>query len=192
MKDIILIGGGGHCKSCIDVIETEGKFKIQGILDRAEDINKDVLGYPIIGTDEMLPIISKSIKYFLITIGFIKNASKRVIMYNFLNTFKVNLPTIIAPNAYVSRHSNIGIGTIIMHNAMINADSQIGVNCIINSKALIEHDARIGDHCHVSTGSIINGGVILGDRSFFGSGAIAKQYISIQPDSFIKANSIVK
>ena len=23
-KEIILIGGGGHCKSCIDVIEQEG------------------------------------------------------------------------------------------------------------------------------------------------------------------------
>ena len=31
--DIILIGGGGHCVSVIDVIENENKFKIKGILD---------------------------------------------------------------------------------------------------------------------------------------------------------------
>ena len=28
MKEtIILIGGGGHCKSCIDVVEQEGRFQ---------------------------------------------------------------------------------------------------------------------------------------------------------------------
>ena len=32
MKEIILIGGGGHCKSVIDVIECDGSFKIAGIL----------------------------------------------------------------------------------------------------------------------------------------------------------------
>ena len=33
---LILLGAGGHCKSCIDVIETEGKFTIAGILDVAD------------------------------------------------------------------------------------------------------------------------------------------------------------
>ena len=37
MKEIILIGGGGHCKSVIDVIELEGQFLIGGIVDRPED-----------------------------------------------------------------------------------------------------------------------------------------------------------
>lgn len=32
-EQIILIGGGGHCKSCIDVIEQEGKYQIAGIVD---------------------------------------------------------------------------------------------------------------------------------------------------------------
>ncbi len=30
------MGGGGHCKSCIDVIEQEGKYKIAGIVDAKE------------------------------------------------------------------------------------------------------------------------------------------------------------
>jgi len=33
---ILLIGGGGHCKSCIDVIEQECKFQIAGIADLGE------------------------------------------------------------------------------------------------------------------------------------------------------------
>ena len=33
---IILIGGGGHCKSVIDVIEEENKYIIAGIVDKKE------------------------------------------------------------------------------------------------------------------------------------------------------------
>ena len=44
MNDIILIGGGGHCKSVIDVIEQEGKFKIAGIVDKPDLLGSKVLG----------------------------------------------------------------------------------------------------------------------------------------------------
>ena len=33
MKKIILIGAGGHCASCIDVIENEKKYEIIGLID---------------------------------------------------------------------------------------------------------------------------------------------------------------
>ncbi len=32
-KNIVLVGGGGHCVSVIDVIENENRFNILGILD---------------------------------------------------------------------------------------------------------------------------------------------------------------
>ena len=34
MHEIILIGGGGHFKVCIEVIEREGRFEIVGIVER--------------------------------------------------------------------------------------------------------------------------------------------------------------
>ena len=37
MKKIILVGAGGHCKSCIDVIENENKYKITGIIDKKKN-----------------------------------------------------------------------------------------------------------------------------------------------------------
>ncbi len=38
-KQIILIGGGGHCKSCIDVIESENKYNILEIIINHKDFN---------------------------------------------------------------------------------------------------------------------------------------------------------
>jgi sugar O-acyltransferase (sialic acid O-acetyltransferase NeuD family) len=192
MEPIILIGGGGHCSSCIDVIEQEGKYSILGILDLNEKIGQEISGYKIIGVDDDIERLRKTCRNFVITIGQLHSAGKRLTIYKRVKELNVNLPVIISPYAYVSKHSVIGEGSIIMHFALVNAGAKIGVNCIINSKALVEHDSIIGDHCHVSTGAIINGGVKLGDRSFFGSGAVSKQYISIPADSFIKANSVVK
>lgn len=56
MKEkIILIGGGGHCRSCIDVIEQEGRFEIAGIMERPNNSKSSiVLGYAILGTDDDL------------------------------------------------------------------------------------------------------------------------------------------
>ena len=186
MKEkIILIGGGGHCKSCIDVIEQVGTFQIAGIVDVPEKLHQKILGYEIIATDDDLPQLVKEVENFLITLGQIKSPKKRIRLFEKVKEVGGRLPVIISPLAYVSTHATLGEGTIVMHNALVNAGAQIGRNCIINSKALVEHDAVIGDHCHISTGAIINGGVKIGSGTFFGSNAVCKEYIEIGENAVI-------
>tara|TARA_B100000795_G_scaffold218808_1_gene172986 strand:+ start:1469 stop:1654 length:186 start_codon:yes stop_codon:yes gene_type:complete len=61
MKKIILIGGGGHCKSVIDVIEQEKKYKISGIVDKSKSLGAKILGYKVIGNDLDLGFLAKKI-----------------------------------------------------------------------------------------------------------------------------------
>ncbi|MFX4235825.1 NeuD/PglB/VioB family sugar acetyltransferase [Aliarcobacter butzleri] len=191
MKEkIVLIGGGGHCHSVIDVIEQENKYEIIGIVDTKENIGKKVLDYKIIACDDDLETIFLSCKNAFITVGQIESNKIRVKIYNNLKKIGFNLPVIISPLAYVSNHSSIEEGTIIMHHALVNANTKIGKNCIINTKALIEHDCIVEDNCHISTASVVNGGVIVKENSFFGSNATSKQ--SIEIDGFIKAGSLAK
>jgi len=192
MKEIILIGGGGHCKSVIDVIEQEGKFTIGGIVDMPELIGKNVLGYPIIGSDSDLEDLSKIYTYALITLGQIRSPEARIKLFNLVKKAGFRFPKIISSKAYVSKHTSIGNGTVIMHDALINAGVRIGENCIINSKALIEHDSKISKHCHISTNALINGGVKIEEGCFIGSGVVTNNSITIKKNSFIKAGSIIK
>lgn len=192
MQDILIIGGGGHCKSVIDVIESTGKYKIYGIIDIKEKVGQKVLDYKIIGTDDDLEKYRNDIELAFIAIGFINSVELRIKIYNKLKQLNFKLPVIISPLAYVSKHSFIDEGTIVMHYAVINAGAKVGKNCIINTKSIIEHDAIIEDFCHISTGAIINGGVIVGKSSFIGSNATTKQYIKIPEHSFIKAGTVVK
>ena len=192
MRKIILIGGGGHCKSAIDVIEQEGKYKIAGIIDKKNLLGSKVLGYPVIGTDIDINRLAKNYQNALITLGFIKNPTLRIKLFNLAKKAGFKLPSIVSPRAYISRHSKIGVGTIVMHNVIVNANSVIGDNCIINSKALIEHDCLISSHSHISTNVVINGGVKVGARCFIGSNVTSKNNIEIKKNSFVKAGSIVK
>lgn len=191
MKEkIVLLGGGGHCHSVIDVIEQENKYQIIGIVDKKELIGTNVLGYKIIANDDDLEEIYKTCKNAIITVGQIESNHVRVKLFNRLKEIGFNLPIIISPIAYVSKHSFIDEGTIVMHHAFINANVRIGKNCIINSKALIEHDVIIEDNCHISTASVINGSVLIKANTFFGSNATSKQ--SVEISGFIKAGSLVK
>lgn len=191
MNKIILIGGGGHCKSVIDVIEQENKFEIAGIVDKSELLNSKILGYPIIGNDSDLNNLAKKYQYALITVGQIKHSSPRIKLYDLAVEAKFTLPTIISPHAYVSRHSRLGRGTVVMHKAIINSNSDIGNNCIINSCSLIEHDVKVGDNCHISTGVIINGQTKIGNETFLGSGSIVKNGVCISEKKIISFGSVV-
>ncbi len=191
-EEIILLGGGGHCKTVIDVIETQNRYKIVGIVDKKEKLGEKVLNYKIFATDEDLLFLAKEYKNILITIGQIGTGEKRKIIFKKCKKLGFSFPVIISPYAYVSKYSSIGEGTVVIHGAVINPNAKVGRNCIINSKALVEHDAIVSNHCHISTGAIINGGVEVGECSFVGSNASIKQYIKLPPYSFVKAGSLIK
>lgn len=189
VKNLYLIGGGGHCKSCIDVVEQTGEFKILGIFDKKENISNIVLGYEIIGSDEDLKKYVTKENFFLITIGQIKSAESRIKIYNLLLSYDAQIATVVSPRAYVSSHSEIGEGSIVMHDVLVNTNVKIGKNCILNSKSLIEHDSNIGDHCHISTAAVVNGNCTIGGETFIGSNAVLKEGILIPNASIVSAGS---
>ena len=189
-KKLILIGGGGHCKSCIDVIEQSELFEIVGILDKSEFIGQKVLGYDIIGSDEKIEELVKAGYEFLITVGQIRSSQNRKKIFKKLQTSNASLATIISPRAYVSKHAFIEKGSVVMHDALVNANVRIGRNCIINTKALLEHDVVVEDHCHISTAAVLNGGMVVKEGTFFGSNAVSKENVKTVNDDFVKAGSV--
>ena len=189
---IVLIGAGGHAKSCIDAIESQGLFRIFGLVGFAEQVGDTVLGYEVIGTERDLPQIRKNCKNAFVAVGQIKSPTTRIDLHNILLDWKFNLPVIQAPSAYVSKHSRIGSGTLVMAQAAVMPGVNIGTNCIINSKSLIEHDAQIGKHSHISTGAVINGNARIGEGSFVGSGAVVMQGVEIGNNCVIGMGAVVR
>lgn len=189
-KGLLLIGAGGHARSCIEVIESAG-LRIYGLVDREAAAGEKILGYPVLGGDAELPRWLAESSGALVTVGQIRTPDIRIALYERLVQLKAERPVIVAKTASVSRHARVGAGTIVMHHAIVNAAARVGENVIVNSQALIEHDAEIGDHCHISTGAIANGGVRIGRGSFIGSGAVISSGVSVGAGSVIGAGSVV-
>lgn len=191
VSKLILIGGGGHCHACIDVIESTQKFEIIGIIDTEDKLGQSVLDYSVVGTDEDLPKFINKDTWFLITLGHIKSSALRRKIFKNLESLDANIATVISKNALVSKYSSIAKGTIIMHRATIGAGSKIGQNCIINTNANIEHDTTVGDDVHVSTHAVVNGNCELKNGVFIGSNTTIFHGISIENDTVIGAGSLV-
>lgn len=190
MKPLILVGGGGHCKSVIEAAESQGR-EILGILDMPEDVGKQILSAKVIGTDDDIPVYADKAE-FVITVGFITNPATRVRLYDRVKEAGGKLATIIASTAYVSKYAIIGEGTVVMHHAFVNAGARVGCNVILNTFSNIEHDAVIGSHCHISTGTMVNGECNVGERCFIGSQSVLANCIAIGDDIIVGAGSLVR
>lgn len=188
-KNLILVGGGGHCKSVIEVAESAG-YTIVGILDKKEEVGKKVLSYSIIGTDEDMPkYINKAL--FLVTVGQIKEVALRIKLHEMIKQAGGKLATLVASTAYVSKYAKLGKGSVVMHHAFVNASATIGKGCIINTFANIEHDVTIGDFCHISTGAILNGNVQMGNCCFVGSQSVLINNVSVCDNVIIGAGTTI-
>ncbi len=190
MKPILILGGGGHARSTLDVLHEVGFSQEIGILDDYLDLQSNVLGASVIGRTNDAPKFLTS-HDFLIGVGKIGRSSLRRELAEFVWRQGGNLASLRSPRAHVSRFAQTEEGSAIFHSATINAGAKVGRNCIINSHALVEHDSIIGDHTHVSTGAIVNGGCVVGDHSFVGSGAILHHNVTLPPESVIPAGTVV-
>lgn len=192
MNDLVLVGGGGHAKACLDVIRARGGYRLAGIVELPGFAATAVLDVPVIGTDEDLPGLIDRGFNFLVAVGQIETPEPRIRLFTKLRELGAILPTIISPTACVSSNAVIGQGSVVMHMAIVGPGAQVGANCILNTRALVEHDAHVGDHCHLATAAVVNGGCVIGAGSFIGSGAVLRHGVRIGERAVIGMGEIVR
>mgnify|MGYP004702303071 CR=1 FL=1 len=191
-KKILLIGGGGHCKSVLDTILELNDYDEIGIVDKKENVGSTIMGIQVVGCDEDLPIlINSGFKFAFVSMGSIGNPSKRINLFNQLNEIGYIIPNIIDLSAVVSRHATIEHGVYIGKNAVVNACAKIKRGAIINSGSIIEHDCQIGSFAHISPGAVLGGEVVVGQNTHIGINASIRQQLVIGPNSIIGIGSIV-
>ena len=191
-KPILIIGAGGHAKSCLDIIENSKNFFVAGFVSKTHSLNDNIFGYKVLSNKDNFEYFFPKIKNAAICIGQIKSSKKRESLYEKLKKIGFDLPVFFPTNAYVSKKAKIEEGTIIMNKCVINSNVIIGKCCIVNTSSVIEHDTKIGHFCHVSTSVTVNGGCDIGEGSFIGSGSVLRESLKIKKKTFIKMNSSVK
>jgi sugar O-acyltransferase (sialic acid O-acetyltransferase NeuD family) len=188
---IVLIGAGGHARSCIDVIEQHGGYRIAGLVGRIEEVGADVLGHAVIGIDDDLSALAAKFSVALVAVGQLRSATLRAALRQRALEAGFTLPAIVSPHAYVSRSTQLGGGSIVMHQALLNAGVCVGENCIINSRAHLDHDVHVGADCHIATGTVLNGDVRVGRGTFIGSHSVIMEGLEIPAASIVPMGSVV-
>lgn len=188
MKEIILLGAGGHAAVILDILKAQiasgEKIKIKGLLDDSN--KKECMGYPILGSTLRVDDFNEENTYFIIAIG------SNEIRYNLSEKYgHLKFFTAIHPSAIIGSQVNIGVGSVVMPNVVINANSQIGQHTIINTGAIVEHDNWIGDYVHLSPNATLCGAVRVKPLTHIGAGSTVIQGKMIGMQAMIGAGSTV-
>jgi UDP-3-O-[3-hydroxymyristoyl] glucosamine N-acyltransferase len=85
-----------------------------------------------------------------------------------------NIPVLVHPTAYVSSDAQLSAGCIVRTNAVVSRYAKLGEGVIVNIGSLIDH------HCDVGAFSMVL------------PGAVIRNSVKVEPESWIKANSIVE
>ncbi|PKM75466.1 MAG: serine acetyltransferase [Firmicutes bacterium HGW-Firmicutes-17] len=191
-KKLLLIGGGGHCKSVVEAILLSGEYNEIGIIDKPQKSGSDVLGIKIIGSDSDLPWLKeKGFEYAFISLGSIGDVRRRIELFKILFKLSFKVPTIVHPSANVSSYCQIEEGVFIGKTVIINGDAKIFKNSILNTGCIIEHDCQIGSFAHIAPGVVLSGNVKIGNNTHVGAGTVVRQDISIGDNTVIGIGSVV-
>lgn len=192
IKKILLIGGGGHCKSVLDSILQLKEYSEIGIIDKTENIGGTILEIPIIGCDnDLSELYHAGYHHAFVTVGSIGNPSLRIKLYKLLEKIGFEIPNIIDMTAIVSDYVKMGRGIFIGKNAVINVGTYIEDGSIINTASTIEHDCIINKFCHIAPGAVLCGEITIGENTHIGAGSVIKQQVKIGSNAIIGMGSVV-
>lgn len=183
---IIILGGGGHAKMCIDILRLRNEYQIIGIVDSQKSIGTVVSGVKVIGDDTILEKLwNDGVSCAVNGIGSVSNPLVRKILYSKLKDIGFYLPNLVHPSAVIEPSVKIGEGNQVMMGACVGSDVVIGDNCIVNSGSIISHDAILESNSHVAPGAVLAGSVIVGETAVVGMGVNVYMGVSIGKESII-------
>jgi sugar O-acyltransferase (sialic acid O-acetyltransferase NeuD family) len=190
---IIIYGGGGHGKTLIELIQAMSTYQIVGILDDGIDKNTNILNYPVLGGNEMLPVLySSGVRLSVNAVGGVGDNSIRIEVFQRLNKAGFVCPPVVHPTAYIERSAIVSPGVQVFAHAYLGSEVKIGFGVIVNTTAIISHGCTIGDYAHISPGAILAGDVLIGNDVLVGMGATINLGVEIGDGARIGNGATVK
>nr|WP_154984724.1 NeuD/PglB/VioB family sugar acetyltransferase [Paenibacillus xylanexedens] len=189
---ILLIGGGGHCKSVLDSLQSSNLYSDIAIIDKLAHVGKYLSNVPIVGTDEQLEeFLNKGYHYAFIAVGSVGDPQPRIKLHQLVKSIGFRVPFIVDESAVIGSDTKLSEGVFVGKRAIVNSGSIISSCAIINSGAIIEHDCNVGKYAHVASGAVLTGGVTIGDNAHIGAHTVIRQNLSIGENTIIGIGSVV-
>jgi len=193
MKDVIIIGSGGHGAEIDEYIKYNHKvsgtneLKVVGFLDdNPANYARYKLSAPLLGgiRDHK---VSPDLFYI---IGIANLEYRRLFVEQFLSK-GARFCTFIHCKAYVSESALIGTGSVIAPNVNLGPNVRIGNFSLINSRSSMGHDTVVGDFNFISPNVCFSGFTRVGDDNLFGINSATIPNITVGSRNKIAAGMVL-
>tara|TARA_Y100001960_G_C14774755_1_gene882388 strand:- start:805 stop:1437 length:633 start_codon:yes stop_codon:yes gene_type:complete len=191
MKKLIIITAGSGSREVLLAIEEINRisptWEILGFVDENPDlIGKEIDGYPVI--DPKKQKITNDVY------GICGNANGEIrerLSNEYIEKYKIDLATIIAPNVTIRKNFEVGPGSIIMPDVAISFDVKLGKGVFVLWKVLIAHHVRLGDYSTIFSCAKMTGKCTVGDFSTIGASSTINVGVNIGKNCFIGIGSLI-
>lgn len=173
MKDLVIIGAGGHAREVLDVVdainEVTPTFNVVGFVVESEyyEAGEVLHDVPVVGDLAWLGSRAQSVS---IVVGIGDPATRRRIVAR-TDALGVRGATLVHPAAVTTRWMDIGEGAILTAGCILTNEIEIGRHAHVNRCCTVGHDTVIGDFATLSPGACVSGSVSIGEGVFVGTGA---------------------
>jgi sugar O-acyltransferase (sialic acid O-acetyltransferase NeuD family) len=187
---IIGYGAGGHAKSLLEALRSEGRFEVVAMVDDdpARD-GGDLLGVPVV--ERPVESWRDEVEHAFVGIGGVAAVDARRRAFARLEAAEFVLPPVVHPSATVSEWAELGRGAQILAQGVVNASARIGDGAIVNTGAIVEHDCVLGRSAHLGPRAVIGGNVEVGEGAHVGMGAVVVEGLRIGAGAFVAAGAVV-
>ena len=205
---ILLIGGGGHCRSVISVIKKIDKNweRHYGIVDNKFPSNHTfIMGIPVLGTDKDLPKLLSRQRFTYVKLAeidkekhsarFVDEEKKHIEPpnYTLITVGSVNSEGNKKRKELYEKIKELGFlsPTIISPDAVIGELVEVKEGTVILSNAVLNTNAIIGRNCIINTGAIIEHDCRIGDHVHIAPGVHMSGGVEIGKLSFVGVGSTI-
>ena len=190
---LVLVGGGGHGRTLIELVRAGDRFDVVGIVDDGIAAGTEVLGVPVIGTTAQLPALAEAgLRWAVNAIGAVARMSLRGEISERIAAAGLRGPVLIEPTASVARSAELADGVQVHAQATVSALASVGRNTIVNTGAVVSHDCRIGAESHIAPGALLAGEVTVGDGVLVGMGATAPVGVTIGDAAIVGSGATLR
>jgi sugar O-acyltransferase (sialic acid O-acetyltransferase NeuD family) len=187
-RQILVFGGGGHARACIDLLRADAGAMVVGVLDSDRPVGTLVAGVPVLGDDSMdamRAVFDSGVREAVVGVGAIDQRRRRLEIADALRTVGFKHPVLVHRGASVEASATIGAGTQVMAGGVVSSGAVVGEICIVNYNAVVSHDCRLADNVNLAPGAILGGWATVGAHTLIGMGVTVYRAVAIGADVLI-------
>jgi sugar O-acyltransferase (sialic acid O-acetyltransferase NeuD family) len=194
MKDLVIIGAGGHAREIAflvrDINAVELRWNLLGFVDSDPAKTGTITGgYKVVGDDDFVLAYRTELS---VAVGIGDPAAVRRICERFRGCSHLRFPNLIHPSLIADRERvGFGEGNVVCAGNVFTTDIEVGSFNVFNRVCTVSHDVRIGNWNVINPGANISGGVVIGNTCMIGAGATILQYRTIGDSAVVGAGAVV-